>query len=60
MIWDTRAPAVTALVYPTSYETFDARRWWRSRHGVEAMIHELGGIANFKLGSPLPTFDEGR
>jgi uncharacterized SAM-binding protein YcdF (DUF218 family) len=59
VIWNTRARGVTALVHPTSYETFDARRWWRSRRGVEAMLHEVGGIVNFKLGSLLPTFDEG-
>jgi len=59
IIWDARAGSITALLHPTSYETFDARRWWRSRHGVETMLHELGGIANFRLGSPLPTFDEG-
>jgi len=60
MIWNARPRGgVAALVYPTSYETFDPNRWWRSRHGVETMIHELGGIANFRLGSLLPTFDEG-
>ena len=61
MIWDARhATTLAALVHPNSYETFDARRWWRSRHGVEAAVHELGGIVNFRLGSLLPTFDEGR
>lgn len=60
IIWDAQATGVQALVYPSSYEKFDARRWWRSRHGVESMIHELGGIANFTLGSVLPTFDDGR
>jgi uncharacterized SAM-binding protein YcdF (DUF218 family) len=59
MIWDARPRGVAASVYPTSYETFDPHRWWRSRHGVETMLHELGGIVNFKLGSVLPTFDEG-
>ena len=61
MIWDARHGAtLAALVHPTPYETFDARRWWRSRHGVAAVIHEVGGIVNFRLGSLLPTFDEGR
>jgi uncharacterized SAM-binding protein YcdF (DUF218 family) len=59
IIWDARARGVAALVYPTPYETFDGRRWWRSRHGVEAVLHELGGIANFRLGTLLPTFDDG-
>jgi uncharacterized SAM-binding protein YcdF (DUF218 family) len=58
MIWDARPRPATALVHPTSYETWDAPRWWRSRHGVESMVHELGGMANFRLGSVLPTFDD--
>jgi uncharacterized SAM-binding protein YcdF (DUF218 family) len=59
MIWEARVPGITALVHPTSYETFDARRWWRSRHGVETVVHEIGGMINFRLGSALPTFDAG-
>lgn len=59
IIWDAQASGIQAIVYPSSYERFDARRWWRSRHGVESLLHELGGIANFKLGSVLPTFDDG-
>jgi uncharacterized SAM-binding protein YcdF (DUF218 family) len=59
ILWDARDSVVAAVIHPSSYETFDARRWWRSRHGVEAMLHELGGIVNFKLGSVLPTFDDG-
>lgn len=58
-IWDARQPALAALVHPSLYETFDPHRWWRSRHGTEAMLHELNGIPNFRLGSVLPTFDEG-
>jgi uncharacterized SAM-binding protein YcdF (DUF218 family) len=58
MIWDARPRPVTALVHPTSFETWDAGRWWRSRHGVETMVHELGGMVNFRLGSVLPTFDD--
>jgi uncharacterized SAM-binding protein YcdF (DUF218 family) len=58
-IWDARVQDVAALVHPSSYETFDARRWWRSRHGIEVVVHELGGIFNFRLGSLLPTFDDG-
>lgn len=58
ILWDARGSVVAAVIHPSSYETFDARRWWRSRHGVEGMIHELGGILNFTLGSVLPTFDD--
>jgi len=59
ILWDARGSDIEARVHPTSYETFDALRWWRSRHGIEAMIHELGGILNFRLGSVVPTFDSG-
>jgi uncharacterized SAM-binding protein YcdF (DUF218 family) len=59
MIWDARARDITASVHPTPYELFETDRWWRSRHGVEEVMHELGGMLNFKLGSWLPTFDEG-
>ena len=62
-IWDARYQAkVPALVYPTSFDSWDAERWWRSRRWLEEGLHELVGIAHFKLGSPLPTFDrsEGR
>jgi uncharacterized SAM-binding protein YcdF (DUF218 family) len=59
MIWDAGRSGITALVHPTPYETFDQTGWWRSRHGFETVIHELGGMLNFKLGSRLATFDEG-
>jgi uncharacterized SAM-binding protein YcdF (DUF218 family) len=60
-IWDARhRAAAVAVIHPTAYETFDARRWWRSRHGVEEVVHELGGILNFRLGSLLPTYDDPR
>ena len=59
IIWDAQRAGVDALVHPTSFQRFDARRWWRSRHGIEEMIHELGGMLNFVLGSRLPTFDDG-
>ena len=59
LIWDARAPGITARIHPTSSEPFDARRWWRSRRGVETVLHEVGGIVNFRLGSVLPTFDDG-
>jgi uncharacterized SAM-binding protein YcdF (DUF218 family) len=59
MIWDAEGSGITALIQPTPYETFDQTHWWRSRHGVETVVHELGGMLNFKLGSLLPTFDAG-
>lgn len=59
MIWDAGRSGITALVHPTPYETFDQTQWWRSRHGVETVVHELGGMLNFTLGSVLPTFDAG-
>jgi uncharacterized SAM-binding protein YcdF (DUF218 family) len=58
IIWDAQRSDIQAVIHPSPFETFDARRWWRSRHGVEAMFHELGGIVNFQLGSVLPTFDD--
>jgi uncharacterized SAM-binding protein YcdF (DUF218 family) len=60
MIWDAQSRPVTALVHPTSYESWDTQRWWRSRQGLESVVHELGGMVNFRLGSALPTFDTAR
>ncbi|MBI1734800.1 MAG: YdcF family protein [Candidatus Rokubacteria bacterium] len=58
VIWSWRyADRIPAMVRPTSFETFAAERWWRSRHGLETAAHELFGMANFLLGSPLTTFD---
>ncbi len=58
VIWSTRYEgAVPALVYPTSWEPYDPRRWWASRHSLEETLHEAFGIVHFMLGSPLPTFD---
>ena len=51
MIWDEQPGGIEALVHPNPYQRFDARRWWRSRQGIEEMVHELGGMANFLLGS---------
>ena len=57
-IWRSRFEAqVPAVVRVTRYETVDPARWWRSRRSLEAVTHEVFGIANFRLGSPLPTFD---
>jgi len=58
MIWDARPAITEALVHPNGFESFDGRRWWRSRRGIEEMVHELGGMANFLLGSRVPTFDD--
>jgi uncharacterized SAM-binding protein YcdF (DUF218 family) len=58
LIWDARYQSrLPARVTPTSYERFDARRWWRSRQTLEEGLHELVGIAHFFIGSPLPTYD---
>jgi uncharacterized SAM-binding protein YcdF (DUF218 family) len=58
-IWNTLPTEVAVLIHPTPYETFEASRWWRSRHGVETVVHELGGLLNLRLGLWLPTFAEG-
>lgn len=58
VIWNSRYERrIPALVYPTSWEAYDARRWWVSRRTMEETIHEALGIVHFMLGSPLPTFD---
>lgn len=58
-IWNARHQGtLAALVHPNAYESFDARRWWRSRHGLQAAVYEVAGIVNFRLGTLLPTFDE--
>ena len=59
MIWGARVSGITALIHPTSFEPYDGSRWWRSRRGIETVIHEVGGMVNFRLGSVLPTFDDG-
>ncbi|MBI3635951.1 MAG: YdcF family protein [Candidatus Rokubacteria bacterium] len=57
VVWNARYQArLPALLYGTPYEPWDADRWWRSRHGLEWTLHELVGIAHFRLGSPIPTF----
>lgn len=61
MIWNARYQAtLPAIVHPTPYDPFDAARWWRSRRGLEAAVHETGGILLFMIGSPLPTFEPAR
>jgi uncharacterized SAM-binding protein YcdF (DUF218 family) len=52
MMWDTRhQAALPALVHPNGYDRFEASRWWRSRRALEDVLHELGAIVNYKLGS---------
>ena len=52
IMWDARHDAaVTALVHPNGYDAFEPGRWWRSRRSLENVLHELGAIVNFKLGS---------
>src|SRR5262249_36642417 len=58
VIWSSRYErTLPALVHPTSWEAYDARRWWASRRTIEETIHEALGIVHFMLGSPVPTFD---
>jgi uncharacterized SAM-binding protein YcdF (DUF218 family) len=58
MIWDAYYQArLPALVHPTPFEDFDATRWWASSRSLEKVFHELGAIAHFWLGRPLPTHD---
>jgi uncharacterized SAM-binding protein YcdF (DUF218 family) len=58
LMWDRRYQRdVRALVYPTSYEDFDPARWWRSRRSLEATAHEVFGMLNYLVGTPLPTYD---
>jgi len=60
MIWRSRfGGEIPAVVRVTRYEPVDPARWWRSRRSLEAISHEVFGIANFLLGSPIPTFDRG-
>lgn len=60
VIWRSRFEAeIPAIVRVTRYGTVDPARWWRSRASLEEVAHEVFGIANFLLGSPIPTFDRG-
>ncbi|MGH2671191.1 MAG: YdcF family protein, partial [bacterium] len=60
IMWDTQYQrAIPAIVRVTRYEPVDPSRWWRSRHALEDVVHEVFGITNFVLGSPLATFDRG-
>jgi uncharacterized SAM-binding protein YcdF (DUF218 family) len=58
LIWNAGYQAqVPALVHPTPHEAFEPDRWWRSARSLEAGLYELAAIANFLIGSPLPTYD---
>jgi uncharacterized SAM-binding protein YcdF (DUF218 family) len=58
IIWDRRVDrTVQALIEPTPYERFTPERWWKSRRYLEMTLHEIFGLANFYLGSPIGTFD---
>ena len=60
VIWRSRFEAeIPAIVRVTRYEPVDPARWWRSRRSLEEISHEVFGVANFLLGSPIPTFDRG-
>ena len=57
-VWRSRfGDEIPAVVRVTRYEPVDPARWWRSRRSLEAIAHEVFGLANFFLGSPIPTFD---
>ena len=61
VIWRSRFEGeVPAVVRATRYEPVDPSRWWRSRRPLEAVVHEVFGIANFFLGNPIPTSEGGR
>jgi uncharacterized SAM-binding protein YcdF (DUF218 family) len=56
VIWNARFEAsLSARVHPTPWERYPAASWWRSRRALEQTLHEWFGIANFMVGSPLPT-----
>ena len=58
LMWDRHYQRdVRALVHPTPYEHFEPARWWRSRRSLEATAHEVFGMLNYLVGSPLPTYD---
>lgn len=57
LIWNGGYQAeVAALVHPTPYERFEPDRWWRSTRSLETGLYELAAIANFLIGSPVPTY----
>jgi uncharacterized SAM-binding protein YcdF (DUF218 family) len=61
MMWGARYQAeIPVIVRATRYERVDPDRWWRARQSLEPIAHEVVGIANYLLGSPIPSFDHGR
>jgi len=61
LIWSSRFEReIPAVVRATRYESVDPARWWRSRRPLEDVAHEVFGITNFLLGTPIPTFDRER
>ena len=57
-VWRSRfGDEIPAVVRVTRYEPVEPARWWRSRRPLEAVSHEVFGIANFLLGGPIPTLD---
>lgn len=61
LIWTSRFEhELPAVVRATRYEPVDPTRWWRSGRSLEDAAHEVFGITNFFLGSPIPTFDRER
>ena len=61
LIWSSRFEReIPAVIRPTRYEPVEPTRWWRSRHPLEDVTHEVFGITHYWLGSPLPTFDRSR
>ena len=60
VIWRSRFEAeIPAIVRVTRYEPVHPTRWWRSRASLEEVAHEVFGITNFLLGSPIPSYDRG-
>jgi uncharacterized SAM-binding protein YcdF (DUF218 family) len=60
LVWSAQFERdVPAIVRVTRYEPVDPSRWWRARRSLEDVAHEVFGIANVLLGSPIPTFDPG-
>jgi uncharacterized SAM-binding protein YcdF (DUF218 family) len=61
LIWRARFEReIPAVIRATRYEPVEPTRWWRSRRSIEDVVHEIASIAHFFVGSPIPTFDQGR
>lgn len=54
VLWNRLAPAgLTAIVRPAADDPFDGDGWWRNTVDAQAVVHELAGILNAWIGSPL-------